>query len=483
MESWDSLMHWVVQWLDHTSQLAQRMSLVVVAAFLSIRLGWLRRAFEEVDSGWKSRLAAVTVFGLLAVVGTHGGIPVALRPDGDESSDLLRMLGRHLHVDTGEELEGWLSNSRQPLQESQAAIHFRDVIVIVAGLVGGPWIGGGAGLIAGGERGLLGGFAALPFGLTCPLQGLAAGLVRRRWPAFAADPVTAMAIGLGGVLLQALVLLALARPYDAAVQLMAETALPMALVNGFGCFLFVTVFKDVDRHRLESEARDAQLRALAAQMERERLEEAARQAELRALRAQIEPHFLNNTLTAIQELIFHDPVRANAYVVKLARFFGRTREYANAHSIRLAEELEQLNRYLDFQRLRFPDALVYREDIPARLLDCRVPPRTLQTLVENALTHGYEGNAKAFELRVAGEDQGDSLVLRVSDSGRGMSAGRLAELGQAPVSSERGSGSALYQLARSLELAFGARAKLAFHSQPGEGTEAIVVLPFQSEPW
>jgi len=90
--------------------------------------------------------------------------------------------------------------------------------------------------------------------------------------------------------------------------------------------------------------------------------------------------------------------RARAYVVKLGEFFSATPEYAGANSIMLGHHARggahPITAYMDFQALRFADALEFREEVSAHLHAC------LQTLVENALTHGFPRPAKPFELTV-----------------------------------------------------------------------------------
>jgi two-component system LytT family sensor kinase len=54
----------------------------------------------------------------------------------------------------------------------------------------------------------------------------------------------------------------------------------------------------------------------------------------------------------------------------------------------LSEELELLERYLDIERIRFADRLAITVDVPESALGARVPPFSLQPLVENAIRHG-----------------------------------------------------------------------------------------------
>ena len=84
---------------------------------------------------------------------------------------------------------------------------------------------------------------------------------------------------------------------------------------------------------------------------------------------------------------------------------------------------------------------------------------------------------------MGGVDNGETLQLCVQDNGGGISPERLAQLGKQVVKSERGGGSALYQLTESLNLAFDGHATLTLHSELGAGTQVILQLPKRSKAW
>lgn len=237
----------------------------------------------------------------------------------------------------------------------------------------------------------------------------------------------------------------------------------MLLTNSGGAGLFMWMMQFLDKYRLE----------LLAQ-----------EAEIRHLQAQVEPHFLMNTLNAVKHLIHSDPEQARAYVVKLGQFFRTTREHSAANAVTLDEELDLLALYCDFQELRHNEALLHRSyEVDLNCRRCRLPPYSLRTLVENAFTHGFRKDQALLELHVLAEAQHDLLVLSVTDNGRGIPPERLVLLGLEPVASNRGTGTALYQLRQSLQLTFGSKARLLFESQIGAGTKATLMLPRREMPW
>jgi LytS/YehU family sensor histidine kinase len=441
MESQDlALVH---HWLEFSAQLVPRICVVVVGAFACIRLQWVRRALRGLATSWRHRLTMILAFGGLGVLATHSGILVEVGP-------VVKIMP-------------WPPGLA--LDERQAVVGFRDTMVLAGGLIGGPWVGMGAGLLAGAERYWLGGFAAVASGLATLCLGACAGWARHFGPRRAATLAGAFTVAMVGTVLHRVFLLWFAQPYDWIVLLIWEIAIPVAVVNCLGCVLFLWVARDLDRDRLESELREARwLR---------------QEAELRALRAQVEPHFLNNTLAAIGGMFRLDPERAREYLAELAAFFRDTQRSARANSIALREEVAQLNRYLDLQQLRFGKKIDCRIDVPAGLLDCHLPPHSLLALAENALTHGRQGRAAGFWLRVEAEDLGASWTARVADNGCGIPPERLAKLGKEPVDSPRSNGTALHQLAGSLRLVFDGQASLAIDSTPGQGTRVALILPKQ----
>lgn len=144
----------------------------------------------------------------------------------------------------------------------QSFANLRGMVVITAGLFGGPLVGFGAGLIAGGQRYLMdiGGFSALPCGLATLLEGTIAGLVAHRHPANSLDWRLAFFLCLGGEMLHQILVLALSRPFPTAVAVVQVIALPMIVFNSIGAALLVQALN------LQMSYRQARNRDLARQI-------------------------------------------------------------------------------------------------------------------------------------------------------------------------------------------------------------------------
>lgn len=206
----------------------------------------------------------------------------------------------------------------------------------------------------------------------------------------------------------------------------------------------------------EGELRTAQLSAQLAQ------------AQLQALRMQLHPHFLFNTLNAISTLVHKDPEVADRMIARLSDLLRLTLENIGVQEVRLAQELEFLERYLEIERMRFPDRLKVRMHIAPETLDARAPYLILQPLVENAIRHGIASRSTPGIVEVRAEHNDGKLILEVRDDGPGISP-KLNPKDGVGISSTR---------AR-LERLYGTAYQFGLCNAPEGGLVVTLVLPFQ----
>lgn len=182
--------------------LAYRMSMIAVVAFVLTRHRGFRNLLRR-SATLKEKLLLTVVFGAMGIAGTYAGIP---------------MRG------------GAIANSRV-------------IGPAVAGLLGGPWMGLGAGLLAGVHRYLLGGFTGFSCGVSTVVEAFLSGLLSRRVKQV--DWKTGFLSGLAGESLQMGIILLLARPFSEAWELVRVIALPMTLVNAAGIAIFVSMIQAI----------------------------------------------------------------------------------------------------------------------------------------------------------------------------------------------------------------------------------------------
>jgi hypothetical protein len=145
------------------------------------------------------------------------------------------------------------------------------------------------------------------------------------------------------------------------------------------------------------------------------LEVLARDAELRALRAQLDPHFLFNSLNAVAALAGSDPAGARRMALMLADLLRRGLRLAERRSIPLADELELARAYLAIEAVRFGDRLAVAESLDPAAGAVQVPPRILQPLVENAIKHGIAGLLGGGTVRLESERRGGAVSVAVEN--------------------------------------------------------------------
>lgn len=112
---------------------------------------------------------------------------------------------------------------------------------------------------------------------------------------------------------------------------------------------------------------------------------------LKALRSQMNPHFVFNSLSAIQYYINENDFEASElYLVKFSRLIRRFFELSKENEITLKEEIKLLENYLEIEKLRFREKLTYQIVIDEKLNvnQIKIPTMLLQPIVENAVNHG-----------------------------------------------------------------------------------------------
>ena len=215
-------------------------------------------------------------------------------------------------------------------------------------------------------------------------------------------------------------------------------------------------------------AQSADGEARAAELRRGALETQQLATRLRLLQAQVEPHFLFNTLSNVRRLCQTDAAAGRAMLGQLSRYLRAALPKMRAHETTLAEEIDLVSAYLGVQKIRMGERLATTIDAPAALLQARVPPMILATLVENAIKHGVGPLAEGGSIRVQAERAGDTLTLRVADNGRGLTAAS-------------GSGVGLANIRARLAALYGGRAALRLEANSPRGVVATISLPLAGE--
>ena len=240
-----------------------------------------------------------------------------------------------------------------------------------------------------------------------------------------------------------------------------RAALGLFLIGGFGCLIWYLIMEGQTR-RLRAEADVARNSEI-----QQRLTAQARDAELRALQAQIEPHFLFNTLANVQALIDYEPQKAkqmlDAFILHLRMSLDVSRQTQST----LGTELQFVKTYLQLLEIRMGARLRYRIECAPDLRSIPLAPLLLQPLVENAVKYGIEPKIDGGEIviRVVREDA--HVVLCVTDDGIGIGHSSTAKAG---------AGAGMKNVRDRLASLYGDRATLNITAISGinEGSIAII---------
>ncbi|MGK5061147.1 sensor histidine kinase [Janthinobacterium sp. LB3P112] len=170
--------------------------------------------------------------------------------------------------------------------------------------------------------------------------------------------------------------------------------------------------------------RNRQYEALTLQLqqdaERDRLARELSESQLRLLRAQIEPHFLFNTLGAVQQLAEQGAPRAAALTADLIAFLRASLAEMRSEQVPLQSEFDMVAAYLRVMQARMGSRLRYALDLPAELAHATIPSMILLTLAENAIKHGIEPSLRGGQISLSALRVDGMLRLRVQDTGMGL---------------------------------------------------------------
>jgi two-component system, sensor histidine kinase YesM len=221
------------------------------------------------------------------------------------------------------------------------------------------------------------------------------------------------------------------------------------------------------------------IRDLIGQNARE--QEMKRKLELRALQAQINPHFLYNALDSIIWLVeLGESDEAIDMTSSLAKFF-RLGINRGSEIISIRNELEYIECYLSIQKIRYKNKLDYEVAFDPELYGYRILKLLIQPLIENAIYHGIKNKDGVGLLRITGEREGETILIRVSDNGKGMSEPQLEALRQGRIEPSSTSGVGVRNVQERIRLYFGPEYGIAFESGEGVGTVATIRIPVLEE--
>ncbi|WP_106769055.1 cache domain-containing sensor histidine kinase [Paenibacillus faecalis] len=160
-----------------------------------------------------------------------------------------------------------------------------------------------------------------------------------------------------------------------------------------------------------------------------KLELANKTNQLKVLQAQIDPHFLYNSLQSIGTLALQNNVpRIYSLLSSLANIMRYNMRNGEA-LVKLKDELNYLELYLDLQKQRFEDKLEVIWDIDPDTLSVPVPKMILQPIVENYFKHGMDNRANTGRMSISSRlTEEHRINIRIENTGTSIDKGELLNL-------------------------------------------------------
>lgn len=198
--------------------------------------------------------------------------------------------------------------------------------------------------------------------------------------------------------------------------------------------------------------------------------------EIDLLQSQVNPHFLYNTLDSIHWMAV---IQKNPGICNITRCLSNLLKNMSkgfSQKIPLAEELSLLNDYATIQSIRYLETFELVDNIRKEFYHYTIVKLTLQPLVENAIFHGIEPSGVSGAITLDAWEEGEFLLLTVTDTGVGMTPEEIARAMEDSPNRTRHSmnGIGVGNVHKRLQLVYGQPCGLTIESEKGKGTRITV---------
>lgn len=144
--------------------------------------------------------------------------------------------------------------------------------------------------------------------------------------------------------------------------------------------------------------------------ELERFKKANAEYQFESLRSQVNPHFLFNSLNTLSSLIYESQEKAESFVRELSDVYRYILENRGKDLVPLKEEIKMARSYIYLVHIRFEKNLEIQLEIDPSFEMYRIPPLTLQLLIENAVKHNIISHKKPLTVEIGIVN--DSLIVK-----------------------------------------------------------------------
>lgn len=241
------------------------------------------------------------------------------------------------------------------------------------------------------------------------------------------------------------------RPLDSIITVIVYTTINVYIYLFFWTLLYVAI-KSV-------------IRMQRAKMDRLKLEASLKESQLNTLKGQLNPHFMFNSLNNIRGLMLEDVGKAREMLTRLSEMLRYSLNMNKVDAIQIVQELETVDNYIALAKIQLEDRLHYEKRVDESLLQLKIPPMTLQMLVENAIKHGIATQKEGGKITLIVTDNNEDIILQVNNTGTLKTDSNSTRIGIANIE-------------KRLELLYGNKASFSLKEIANE-VQAIIKIPVQ----
>ncbi len=212
-----------------------------------------------------------------------------------------------------------------------------------------------------------------------------------------------------------------------------------------------------------------------------------KEAELKALQSQINPHFLFNTLEAINWMAQLNNVPEISSTVSDLSDLMEASIGRDDRLISIVEEFTYADKYISLQKRRFGDRIVLIKNVQEEAAEIKIPRLLVQPLIENAVYHGIERTRGKGIIKLNAFKTEDKVSIEVMDNGSGMNRDELEQLNDRlsmdndtyfrMLGEKKNRSIGIENVNRRIKLFYGEKYGLVIESEEGSYTRAIVTVP------
>ena len=164
-----------------------------------------------------------------------------------------------------------------------------------------------------------------------------------------------------------------------------------------------------------------QLQYKSEQIKEQALQLSKQAKQIAQFQSQMNPHFVYNALHNIQGLVLIDEKnKANSQIQSLAQLMRKTFANADKDDIPLEEEINYLNKYIEFEKTAFGNNLNFEVTVTKDAEGTQIPPMMIQPFIENAIKHAELKKVQNPYIKVLIEIENNLLAINITDNGTGI---------------------------------------------------------------